>query len=112
MAPDEFENGFRISEAPEAIGDFYTLPHECINCGDPAAMAPDLLAHHREHGHCYFIKQPSDASEVRQLISAIDASCVGNIYYRGADPEMRNHSLATLRKSFFHQKRPSPHHYA
>jgi len=86
MQPDEFKDGTRISEAPEAVGDFYTVPHECISCGYPATLAPDLIAHHRQQGHCYFTKQPTNQHELQQAIAAANGSCVANVRYRGNDP--------------------------
>ncbi len=77
------------STASEAVGDFYVAPGECINCGAPAEVAPDLIRHHdasHADGGCYFIKQPSTPQELDQAIAAVDASCVCAVRYRGNDP--------------------------
>ena len=42
--------------------DFYTIEHECISCGVPAMLAPDLIAQHEEHGSCYFLQAARDLS--------------------------------------------------
>lgn len=78
-----------ISDAPEAPGDFYVAPGECVSCGAPAAVAPNLIRHSSEPYHsCYFIKQPSTDEELRQAVAAVNASCVCAVRYRGNDPQI------------------------
>ena len=77
------------SDQPEAVGDFYVEQHECITCGVPATVAPDLIRHHETDtgcGSCYFIKQPTIPSEIDQAVAAVNDSCVCAVRYRGSDP--------------------------
>jgi len=75
------------SDQPEAVGDFYVEQHECVICGVPAAVAPDLIRHHGTAcGSCYFIKQPTTPAEIDQAVAAVQESCVCAVRYRGSDP--------------------------
>jgi len=84
-----------------APGSFYVEDGECITCGAPHAVAPDLMGWDDDpnqpgsHNHCYFKKQPSKPGELKQAIRAIAASCCGALCYSGSDPEV----LRELRKS-------------
>ena len=83
-----------LSDDPVATGDFYVVTRECISCGTPASVAPDLIAHHRDSaggtivGHCYFRKQPSTPEETEEAINAVNASCACAVRYRGNDPSI------------------------
>lgn len=78
-----------ISDAPEAAGDFYVAPGECVFCGAPAAVAPNLIRHSSEGYHsCYFIKQPTTDEELKEAVAAVNASCVCALRYRGSDPQI------------------------
>jgi hypothetical protein len=82
-----------------APGPFYVGNGECISCGVPHVVAPELMAWESSpndpHAHCYFKRQPAEPWELKQALAAIDASCCGAIYYAGSDPEV----LETIRKS-------------
>jgi ferredoxin len=84
-----------------ASGPFYVENDECIACGAPHAVAPDVMAWtedpntHPGRTHCYFKKQPQDEVELRQALDAIAASCCGAIRYAGSDKEV----LRELRKN-------------
>ena len=82
-----------------ASGPFYVGDGECISCGVPHVVAPDLMAWESNpndpHVHCYFKKQPVEPWELKQAMAAIDASCCGVIYYAGSDHEV----LQAIRKS-------------
>jgi hypothetical protein len=78
-----------------APGAFYVENNECIACGAPHAVAPDLMEwdhipspHGGTYPHCYFKRQPKTPEELQQAIEAIAVSCCGAIRYRGADPEI------------------------
>jgi hypothetical protein len=78
-----------LSILPVAQGDFYVVENECMICGAPAVVAPDLIRHREGSKYsqsCYFIKQPSTAAEVDQAIAATEASCCNAVRYRGKDP--------------------------
>ena len=67
-----------------APGDFYVVNQDCISCGAPHEVAPELMSWHNEE-HCYFGKQPESQDEVNQAIRAIAASCVDCLRYAGND---------------------------
>jgi hypothetical protein len=75
-----------------APGPFYVGNGECISCGIPHVVAPELMAWESgpndPHAHCYFKKQPDDPWEMKEALAAIHASCCGAIYYAGSDPEV------------------------
>src|SRR5260370_36948409 len=58
-----------------APGPFYVANTECIACGYPHVLAPDLMAwdtHSQSaHSHCYFKKQPEGPPELSHAINAI-----------------------------------------
>jgi hypothetical protein len=76
--------------AKNAPGPFYVVNTECMTCGYPHVLAPDLIdwdqdSEGHKH-HCYFKKQPESPEEVEQAIKAINGSCCGALRYAGADP--------------------------
>jgi hypothetical protein len=75
-----------------APGDFYVENTECMACGYPHVLAPDLMAWERTpddpHVHCYFKKQPADPWELKQAIDAVNGSCCGALCYSGSDREI------------------------
>ncbi len=66
------------------VGGFYVEDGCCIACGVPAANAPELFAWD-ESGHCYVSRQPSNATELGQILAAMGSAEVDCIRYRGAD---------------------------
>ena len=86
---DARENKPHPSNAP---GGFYVVQHECMSCGVPHAMAPELIEWELDPegrpSHCFFRKQPETALEVIHAVKAIEGSCCGAVRYRGTDPEI------------------------
>lgn len=76
-----------------APGPFYVVNTECMACGYPHTLAPDLMAWETDAdghpSHCYFKKQPEDEYELTQAIRAIHGSCCGALCYGGSDPAIR-----------------------
>jgi hypothetical protein len=75
-----------------APGPFYVVNQDCMTCGYPHVLAPDLMAWEmnsegRER-HCYFKKQPVTPQEIEQAVNAIKGSCCGALRYSGSDPEI------------------------
>lgn len=68
-----------------ADGDFYVVNGECISCGAPHAVAPDLIGWARNECHCIWKKQPETPGELEQAFAAFDASEVGCYRYAGTD---------------------------
>ena len=71
-----------------APGDFYVVNGECITCGAPHAVAPNLVgwAENAEFEHCIWKRQPQTQEEIEEAISAILVSEVGCHRYAGNDP--------------------------
>src|SRR5579884_1416133 len=81
--------GRRFKSHPQsAPGDFYVVNGECITCGAPHAVAPDLIGWATGSGdpHCIWKKQPETELEPAQAFDAFSASCVGCYRYAGSDP--------------------------
>jgi ferredoxin-like protein FixX len=72
-----------------APGDFYVVNHECISCGAPHVVAPDLIGwNNSEADHCIWKKQPETKQELQRAFAAFNACCVGCYRYAGNDPEI------------------------
>jgi hypothetical protein len=78
--------------AKNAPGPFFVTDSECISCGYPHVLAPDLMAWEMDdqgrHNHCYFKKQPETACELIQAIKAVKGSCCGALRYSGSDKDI------------------------
>jgi len=88
------ERGF--SDEPyrqNAPGPFYVGAGECMTCGAPHVVAPDLMAWAYDASlqpvHCYFRKQPATPDELERAAKAIDVSCCGALRYSGDDREIK-----------------------
>jgi hypothetical protein len=85
--------------AKNAPGPFYVEDTECMACGYPHVLAPDLMGWELDkdgrYSHCYFKRQPESSYEITQATNAIGGSCCGALCYSGSDPEV----LKALRKS-------------
>lgn len=75
-----------------APGGFYVVDQECITCGVPHHVAPELIEWESDFegrpGHCFFRKQPATALELIHAVKAVEGSCCGALRYRGNDPEI------------------------
>ena len=78
----------KFKSHPESTpGDSCVIGGECISCGAPHAVAPDLIgwaAHSVQH--CIWKKQPGTASEPVQAFDAFGASCTACYRYASTDP--------------------------
>lgn len=78
--------------APEG---FYVVNHDCMTCGYPHVLAPDLMAWEMNskgrEAHCYFHKQPETPQEIEHAVNAVKGSCCGALRYSGSDPEILKH---------------------
>lgn len=69
-----------------ALGDFYVEKDQCIACGLPEMVAPDLIAHVEVPlYHCYWKKQPETPSELEQAFKIFDGQEAGCHRYAGSD---------------------------
>jgi hypothetical protein len=67
--------------------DFYVINDECICCGTPHHVAPDLISWADESmRHCIWKKQPQTLQEMEQDIAAVQVCCVGRYRYAGDNP--------------------------
>lgn len=59
-----------------APGDFYVVNDQCLFCGAPHVVAPDLIgwAEKTRYDHCIWKKQPETPAELDQAFAAFDAS--------------------------------------
>lgn len=80
------------AEAKLAFGDFYVQDACCTRCGEPQAIAPDLVGWTNENlTRCYWLKQPQTADELDRAIEIIHTQELGCHRYGGKD-------LAILRR--------------
>ena len=83
MSPRKFK-----AHPQSAPGDFYVVNGECITCGAPHAVAPNLVgwAENVEFEHCIWKRQPQTQQEIEEAIGAVLASEVACHRYAGNDP--------------------------
>ena len=73
-----------------APGDFYVVNDECIACGAPHVVAPDLIgwATNTKYEHCTWKKQPETSGELEQAFAAFAVSDIGCYRYAGTDSQI------------------------
>lgn len=79
-----------------APGDFYVVNGECLACGVPHVVAPDLVGWADEQmAHCFWKKQPETPTELERAIAVLEAQELGCHRYAGTDPAILNRVLST-----------------
>ena len=79
-----------------APGDFYVVKGECMACGVPHVVAPDLVGWTDEElSHCFWKKQPETPAELQLAIAVLEAQEVECHRYAGTDPAILNRVLST-----------------
>lgn len=74
-----------------APGDFYVEKGQCLACGVPHVVAPDLVGWTDEKvSHCYWKKQPESPAELERAIAVLEAQELGCHRYAGTDPAILN----------------------
>ena len=74
-----------------APGDFYVVKGECLVCGVPHVVAPDLVGWTGEKiPHCFWKKQPETKAELERAIAVLEAQELECHRYAGTDPEILN----------------------
>jgi hypothetical protein len=70
-----------------APGDFYVVNDECVCCGAPHAVAPDLMswAANTKSQHCIWKKQPESDAELEQALAVFSVQELGCHRYAGND---------------------------
>jgi hypothetical protein len=70
-----------------APGGFYVEKGQCLACGVPHVVAPDLVGWTDEmFPHCYWKKQPETAADLERAIGVLEAQELGCHRYAGTDP--------------------------
>jgi hypothetical protein len=82
------EHGPKFIPHPESSqGDFYVEKGQCLACGIPHVVAPDLMGWAIDDvDHCIWRKQPETPVELEQAIKVFDMQELGCHRYSGADP--------------------------
>jgi hypothetical protein len=79
------ERGPKFTPHPESsLGDFYVEKGQCLACGAPHVVAPDLIgwAINDVH-HCIWKKQPETPVELEQATNVFDVQELGCHRYSG-----------------------------
>jgi len=70
-----------------APGDFYVERGQCIACGVPHVVAPDLIGWTDEKlQHCFWKKQPETPAELGRAIAVLESQELDCHRYAGTDP--------------------------
>jgi hypothetical protein len=79
-----------------APGDFYVEKGQCLACGVPHVVAPDLVGWTDEKiPHCFWKKQPKTPAELERAIAVLEAQELVCHRYAGTDPAILNRVLST-----------------
>ena len=88
----DFSGTYTGQRPLNAPGPFYVVNQDCMACGYPHVLAPDLMAWKMNSEgreiHCYFHKQPETPREIEQAVNAVKGSCCGALCYSGSDAEI------------------------
>src|SRR5215469_65016 len=77
-----------------APGDFYVVKGECLACGVPQVVAPDLVGWTGEEiPHCFWKKQPETEAEFERAVGVLEAQELECHRYAGADPAILDRRL-------------------
>jgi len=70
-----------------APGDFYVEHNQCLSCGMPHVVAPDLVGWTDDKmSHCIWKKQPTTPKEVERAIAVLETQDLDCHRYGGTDP--------------------------
>ena len=84
-----------IPHPKSALGDFYVVKGECLACGYPHVVAPDLIGWTGEKiPHCYWKKQPETSAELERAIGVLEAQELECHRYAGTDPAILDRVLS------------------
>jgi hypothetical protein len=79
-----------------APGDFYVEKGQCLACGLPHVVAPDLVGGTDEKvQHCIWKKQPQTPAELERAIAVLEAQELECHRYAGTDPAILNRVSST-----------------
>src|SRR5580700_12231896 len=95
-----------IPHPKSAPGDFYVEKGQCLACGVPHVVAPDLVGWTDEKvQHSFWKKQPETPAELERAIAVMEAQELECHRYAGTDPAILNRILST----YCDHPMPSPH---
>jgi hypothetical protein len=81
----------RFAPHPQsAPGDFYVIQNECITCGVPHVVAPELMDWTDDRYHCFWKRQPENEEELEHAIRVLENQELGCHRYAGNDPRGLN----------------------
>lgn len=70
-----------------APGDFYVEDGQCLACGIPHVIAPDLVGWTDDKmSHCFWKKQPETPAELERALAVLEAQELDCHRYAGTDP--------------------------
>jgi hypothetical protein len=77
----------KVERHPKSVpGDFYVENEQCLCCGVPHVIAPNLIGWvDDERSHCYWKTQPETTQELEQAISVLGARELDCHRYMGSD---------------------------
>ena len=85
-----------IPHPKSAPGDFYVVKGECLACGVPHVVAPDLVGWTDEKvQHCFWKKQPDTPAELERAIAVLEAQELECHRYAGTDPAILSRISST-----------------
>jgi hypothetical protein len=78
-----------LAHPQSAPGDFYVEEGQCLACGLPHVLAPDLIgwAEGQNH-HCVWKKQPQTSAELERAIAVLQGQELACHRYAGHSPEI------------------------
>ncbi len=82
---------------PQSIpGDFYVVNTECLACGMPHVVAPDLIGWAEGDGsHCVWKKQPQTPAEIDRAVAVLESQDLECHRYAGVNPAILERVLTT-----------------
>lgn len=84
-----------VPHPKSALGDFYVVKGECLACGVPHVVAPDLAGWTGEKiPHCYWKKQPETPAELERAVGVLEAQELECHRYAGTDPAILDRLLS------------------
>jgi hypothetical protein len=88
-----------------APGDFYVEKGQCLACGVPHVVAPDLVGWTDEKvRHCFWKKQPESPAELERAIAVLEAQELECHRYAGTDAAI----LIRISSTYCDYTTPSP----
>ncbi|MDA0204171.1 MAG: hypothetical protein O3A53_12520 [Acidobacteria bacterium] len=87
----------RVNAHPDNVpGDFYVEDGCCTLCGIPQVHAPELFSDlYDKADHCYVKKQPTNETELGQMLRVIQGAELRCVRYCGGNSEIRAKLAAT-----------------